>query len=505
MTSRLEAHAIYSEALAACETDAQRVAALRHLCRTDRFFLLVYVLGRKDVDTDWLYARCREVQAAPYGHLDLWARFHFKSSIITFAGIIQEILNNPNVTVCIFSHTRPIAKGFLVQIKRELEDNQGLKDLFPDILWANPRTEAPRWSEDNGLIVKRTSNPKESTLEAWGLVDGQPTSKHFDRLVYDDIVTRESVTTPEMMAKVTDAWALSLNLGHPTSKTMYAGTRYHYSDTYRTIMDRTAAIPRIYPATVDGTVDGEPVLLTPEALAEHRRLLGPYIFSCQLLLDPKADETQGFNVEWLNHWPGKDWTGMNVYIIVDPASAKGKSNDYTTMQVIGLAEDENYYWIAGIRDRLNLTERGEALMRMHKLYRPKAVGYEQYGVQADIEFIQRLQNERNYRFKITPLGGKLSKADRIKRLVPIMERGRWYMPAMHQYQAVDGENVNVVNEFELELDSFPVGAHDDLIDGAARILDEDLNAEFPSEVRNMKMANAPKMANNSYSPHRWRA
>lgn len=61
--------------------------------------------------------------------------------------------------------------------------------------------------------MRRKSNPKESTVEAWGLVDGQPTGKHFKLLIYDDVVTLESVTSPEMIAKVTNAWALSLNLG----------------------------------------------------------------------------------------------------------------------------------------------------------------------------------------------------------------------------------------------------------------------------------------------------
>ena len=32
------------------------------------------------------------------------------------------------------------------------------------------------WSLDGGLVVKRKSNPKEATVEAWGLVDSQPTS-----------------------------------------------------------------------------------------------------------------------------------------------------------------------------------------------------------------------------------------------------------------------------------------------------------------------------------------
>ena len=46
---------------------------------------------------------------------------------------IQDILKNPEITVGIFSHTRPIAKAFLDQIKNELQDNILLKE-FQDIV-----------------------------------------------------------------------------------------------------------------------------------------------------------------------------------------------------------------------------------------------------------------------------------------------------------------------------------------------------------------------------------
>jgi hypothetical protein len=67
------------------------------------------------------------------------------------------------ITVGIFSYSRPIAKAFLRQIRTEFEDNETLRSLFPDILWANPHRDAPMWSEDDGIVVRSNGNPKQSS------------------------------------------------------------------------------------------------------------------------------------------------------------------------------------------------------------------------------------------------------------------------------------------------------------------------------------------------------
>ena len=145
-----------------------REAAVRELVKADLYYLLVRVCGRQDMVNEFAFARCREVEADPNGRLDLWAREHFKSSIITFGLTIQDVLKDPDITIGIFSHTRPIAKAFLRQIMRELEGNRALHAAFPDVLWGEDVRQAPKWSEDDGIIVRRKSNPNEATVEAWG-------------------------------------------------------------------------------------------------------------------------------------------------------------------------------------------------------------------------------------------------------------------------------------------------------------------------------------------------
>jgi len=435
------------------------------------------------MDCDWYWERCWEVQEYPDGYLDLWSREHGKSLVITFGKTIQDILRSHGedapdpheCTVGIFSHTRPIAKAFLSQIARELETNVALKELFPDVLWDNPKSEAPRWSLDGGIVVKRKGNPKESTVDAWGLVDGQPTSKHYTHLIYDDVVTLESVTTPEMIKKTTDALAISYNLGDIRSGIRrFIGTRYHFNDTYKTILERQTAKPRIYPATKDGSFTGEPVLWARETLSNKIRDMGPYVAACQLMQNPMADASQGFKREWINYFENRSGAGMNVYILVDPANSKKKTSDYTAMWVWGLAADNNYYCLDIVRDRMNLNERTKALFYLHKKWRPKGVGYEKYGLQADIEHIKGVMEKDNYRFHIAEVGGTLSKEDRIKRLIPLFADGRIYLPLRIDYTYSDGKYVELIETFiNDEYMAFPVSTHDDCLDAAARIFDID--------------------------------
>lgn len=458
----------------------------------DLFYLLVYGMGRKDMDNDWLFARCREVQQNPNNHLDLWAREHYKSTIITIGLTILNVLQNPNITVGIFSHTRPIAKAFLRQIKREWETNLLLQAYFPFI--APPEKGEARtrtWSEDGGLIVRRDGNPKEATIEAWGLVDGQPTGKHFELLIYDDVVTLESVTTPEQIKKTTDAWRLSLNLGARDGKLRMIGTRYHASDTYHLIMEQGSVTPRIHPATLDGQAQSKAVFLADEVLKKKRRDMGAYVFACQMLQNPLADNAMGFKNDWFQTLPEDSAikpgfsANMNRYILVDPASSKKEGSDYTSMWVVGLNHDGFYYVLDGVHDRLALHERAEALFSLHKKHRPLAVGYEQYGIQADIEHIKYRMEHENYRFSIIALGGAMAKTDRIRRLVPIFEQGRMWFPHRLVRIRADKSVADLVQDFyRNEYLNFPVAEHDDMLDCLSRILDSKLGAVFPLQLEN---------------------
>jgi predicted phage terminase large subunit-like protein len=305
-------------------------------------------------------------------------------------------------------------------------------------------------------------------------------------MVYDDVVTKDSVTSPEMIAKVTESVSLSFNLGSMLGNTRwFVGTRYHMADTYADLIKRGSVVPRIYAATKDGTFDGEPWFWSRAALAKKIKDQGTYVASCQLFNNPVMEGEQTFREEWLQYWrPTPEASAaMNVYLVVDPANSKTKKSDYTVILVIGLGPDQNYYLIDGLRDKLTVRERSQRVMALHAMHRPRAVGYEKYGIQTDIDFLEEIQAQQQYRFRVTPLGGNMSKIDRIKRLQPLFESNRVYLPEKMIRVDYQGKAYDLTQSFlQDEYLQFPYMTHDDMLDCMARITDDDLQAHFPNSA-----------------------
>ena len=463
------------------------------------------ILGRADCLHDWIYARCREVEADPDDHLDLWAREHYKSTVITFAGSIQEILRDPEITIGIFSHTRGVAEKFLTQIKIELESNVRLQWLFPDILWDRPDKQASKWSVQNGLVVKRRGNPKEATLEAWGLVDGMPTGAHFGLRVYDDVVTEKSVTTPEQIQKTTEAWSMSNNLGKQGGRVWYIGTRYHFADTYQAIINREAARVRIHPATDTGTKEGWPVLFSMADWQKKIRDSLDHILACQMLQNPLSGSQRMFNIRDLQVYEARPRTLMG-YLLCDPARSNKKNSAHTAMVVVGIDAQGNKYLLDGVDHKMDLMDRWRWFRDLEDKWvnAPGVVGlicgYESFGAQADLDYFHERQQIEGCNFEIIELAWPRetegSKLDRVGRLVPDVRGKRLYLPypteeenltrlqrsmlaAGYEYRIArpirrldqDKQIYDVTERLRVQIDMFPFGGRVDLIDALSRIYD----------------------------------
>ena len=424
------------------DCDGTSLSGIRTLCLIDRFYLLVKVCKRVDMLHPWVYARCREVERDPDDHLDLWAREHYKSTIITFGGVIQEIIKNPELTICIFSHTNSIATKFLKQVKTELETNEVLKAAFPDILYDTPAKQASQWSVEGGITVKRQGNPKESTLEASGLVDGQPISKHYMLRVYDDVVTPASVATAEQSEKTTDAYSMSQSLGAEGGRKWMIGTRYSYSDTYDWIMRRSAMVPRIYQVTSNGKDDGPLVLFSKQRWADLLLNSTAADIASQYMQDPLSGKQRMFDIGYIQIYEARP-DAVTVYILIDPARSKKKGSADTAMMVVGVDYAMNKYLLDGFCHKMDLKERWENMTRLYMRWvqmpgvQEVKVGYELFGAQADADYFKeqmKLPDTPVYEIKelYWPRDTEGSKEDRVQRLVPDIKSGKLYVPFKHE-------------------------------------------------------------------------
>jgi hypothetical protein len=311
------------------------------------------------------------------------------------------------------------------------------------VLWTNARQKTSegrpaKWGLTRGLCVKRKSNPKEATIEAHGLIDGQPTSRHFRLHVYDDVVTQDYLSE-EQIRKTTERWEMAHNLGsHEGVRKWMPGTRYHFADTCGIVMDRGSLKPRIHPATHDGTLNGKPVFISQERWDQLKNDQRSTV-SAQMLLNPIAGNEATFSSLWLKPYDVIPAV-LNVYILVDPSMGVTERSDRSAIPVIGVDQGGNKYLLDGVCHRMKLSELWDNIKQFkrkwegHPGVQMVRVGYERYGMQSDLEVIEDMMQRENNYFKIEELGtprkGRHAKADRIRRLEPDIREGRFYFPCV---------------------------------------------------------------------------
>ena len=452
--------------------------------KLDMFFLGYFILGLKALNNPFLYDRVREVQLTHDRTLDLWAREHWKSTIISYLLNIWLIINDPEVRIGIFSFNRNLAKAHLRRIKTTIENNKLLQAVYDDTFFADPEREAEKWSEDEGICVRRKGQWLEMTVEAWGVTEAMPIGRHYSHMDYDDLVVPDSVGTQDQIQKTIDGFRMSTGLGARGGTRLVVGTIYHFADLHNQMRDDGNWKSRIYPAEVDengrGKRGGRPIFLSREELDHKYTEYGAWGYASQMLMNPVAEEQKEFRVEWLKRFINVG--SLNYYILGDPAGTKKKRSDYTVLVVIGVDSSQRMFLVDMVRDKLKLAEKWVKLRGLWLKWRPLEVGYEEYGLQADREYFDEKMQQEGIYFNITPLGGKLEKNARIKRMQPLFESGRFLIPYELPYVR-DGRSVALISEFIVdEYTKFPFPQHDDILDAISRI--RDLDVVYPAGSRN---------------------
>ena len=471
----------------------------RALILDDLFFIVQFVMKVDGANHPFVIQACQDVQSGDSTKtLDLWARGHFKSSILTTAEVIQKVLQEKEARIGLFSHTRPASKSFLRRIKLTFEGSDLLKACFPDILYMNPSSESPKWSEDDGIIVKRSGYYNEATIEAWGLLEGMPTGKHFTYRVYDDIETPDMVTTPEVMQKLRSMFDVSRNLSAKDGTFRVIGTPYHHAGLLQalreeqTIHNEPKYKIRMKPATIDGTPNGLPVYLSQEELDD---LKTSWHFNAQQLLNPTPQGDIKLNPDYLvdinpEFIPGT----IYKFMVVDPAGDdKDGTGDSWAIHTIGVEPKtdsigaSNVYILSSIVEPMSESSAVDAIVRKYiEGGIILKVGYERVGNSTPGVMIHVMNALRSKGRNLSEDNGNLEwlKPRGRKKELRIADALSWPLNngKLHISKLVP---ITYRERLRNEMEKFPYW-HDDALDALAYLYDMIQNYKFPYQYNQYK-------------------
>ena len=455
--------------------------------------------GKPWPDHSWVYDRCQELQKDPDGKLHLWPRFAFKTSLITQNLTMWEWIRDADAGAKMVPPQEGTALRTLIltfkrdktgeamqrAIQMEVEKNELLRLHWPDLFYADPK-QSGEWGA-GGLRIKQRGNPRESTVTVAGL-DSMPTSQHYDRIVYDDPVVRETVRTPEMIASTVEAMKQSVFLRADDTRVRYVGTRWKMNDPWAHWLKQG-----LFTVNHQDCYDknGDAVLRSAQFWATFKKDAGPYEFSAQCRGNPLQDDNKRFQLGWLRFYerePDEERIGKNVYIIIDPARSQKKSSDYTVFWVVGLGADRNYYMLDLYRERLAVPDFIDLLFDLVTIWKPIKVYEEVFGANRDVEHIRERQKAVGYRFDIEQIPEvRTPKEERIEALMAPMSDGRFWFPKAGFGHTAKGDYRDVMQVFKEDEyeDWTPAGGtmHDDILDCMANLLLDKMRSQLRWPVR----------------------
>lgn len=424
--------------------------------------------GRPWLDHPWLFERCRRLQLDPPkpSKLRLWPRFHLKTALLTinftlWDNILHSDEEGSSVNTLILTwKVSGTGTNFVEKIKRECEENEKLSYHWPHVFYKDPGSSkdgSSLWTK-TALRFRQKGNPQEPSVMVAGLFE-MPTSGHYQRIVFDDVVTHEAVTTPEMTSETFDWMRKTGPLRHDNTLFRWAGTRYKADDPY--LRAEKAGLIVVDHQDCFGPLDAPPSsrrvgrLRSTPWLDELAIDMGPYEFAAQMRNDPTAASEMKIDTSmfrWYDGDPYLERANGNIYILIDPARSTKASADYTTVAVVKYGADNYKYLLDFYRDRLTLEEfqalifhlagDSTAALARHSEWASWGRGdwkptngsrlhvYEEVkGADRDIEHFRMAMTHRSFRFDIAAMpSDAMKKEDRILSFTQELAAGTWFFP-----------------------------------------------------------------------------
>lgn len=405
-------------------------------------------------------------------------RSWLKSTVCSVYYPIWRGVCDPNVRVLIVQNTAPNAEKKLAAIRGQFETNALLRLLFPEVLpdascvWAT-----------KAICLKRTLAHPESTVETAG-TRSKTVSRHYDVIIEDDTVAPdfdelgENNLCPSKddidLAIGFHKLAYALLVDFSSSQQIIVGTRWFEKDLISWNASHEKSYLRIERACREtngqSDRDGEvtyPERFPSEVLEDLEEAFGTYLFSCLYLNNPLSSTDMVFQKEWIKHYDTVP-RHLICYTLVDPAggglqpTAKKKARsdpDFNVVMTVGKdTKQGGLYVLEYDRFRGSPSQLISSIFRQQKRWSSLQVGIEGVQYQATLDhWVKEHMRRTNQFFHVVMLKAVRAKEIRIRALQPLFQAGAVFTRTHH-------------TELHMELEAFPLGAHDDTIDALSMVL-----------------------------------
>lgn len=311
----------------------------------------------------------------------LFPRDHGKSAMVAYR-VAWEITRNPAIRVLYISSTANLAEKQLKFIK-DILTSDIYRRYWPEMINLD-EGKREKWTNSEISVdhpKRRSEYVRDPTVFTGGLTTNM-VGMHCDIAVLDDVVTGDNAYTEEGRDKVKKQYSLLASIEGADSQEWVVGTRYHPIDLYSEMLDMeveeisdegeiTGAnnVYEVLEKPVEDLGDGTGQFLWPRqqrsdgkwfgfdarVLATKRaKYLDKTQFRAQYYNNPNDAESaaiqrdlfQYYNPRLVQRQDGHvfyNGTRLNVFAAVDFATSILKTADYTSICVLGIDAQSNYY------------------------------------------------------------------------------------------------------------------------------------------------------------------
>jgi hypothetical protein len=343
-------------------------------------------------------------QDASQHQMLLLPREHMKSTLVAYR-IVWELTKDPSLRILLISSTSNLATKQLKFIK-DILTNDTYRMFWPDMV-EKDEAKREKWTEREISIdhpKRKDEAIRDPSIFTAGLTSNI-VGLHCDIAVLDDVVVSANAYTEEGRSKVKDQYSLLSSVESVDSQEWVVGTRYHPNDLYSDLVNmeieeydelgnvkHASPLFEVLERQVESIGDGTGEYLWPrsqrtdgrwfgfdqEQLGKKRaQYLNKIHFRAQYYNDPhdvesspiQRDKFQYYDQNFLarreREWYFKG-KRLNVVAAVDFAYSTGKKADSTSIVVVGVDGDNNYYILE--IDRFKTDKISEYFDRILKLY-----------------------------------------------------------------------------------------------------------------------------------------